>query len=72
MLFHIIYKKYYIWILLSLLLYSKNSLGKEEEENSTTAYVTLLYNENFLLGVRVLGQSIKKFNNQRYFFSTLN
>lgn len=39
------------------------------KQNSTQAYVTLLYGDDFLLGVRVLGQSIKDTGTTRYVIS---
>lgn len=37
------------------------------KQNSTQAYVTLLYGDDFLLGVRVLGQSLKDSGTDRCF-----
>ncbi|KAL2950124.1 hypothetical protein AAZX31_20G212900 [Glycine max] len=45
-----------IWLWLILLLASVQSLGSERTD---VAYVTLLYGDEFLLGVRVLGKSIR-------------
>jgi len=45
-----------IWLWLSVLLFSVQSLGSER---SDVAYVTLLYGDEFLLGIRVLGKSIR-------------
>ncbi|KAJ0261162.1 Inositol phosphorylceramide glucuronosyltransferase 1 [Hirschfeldia incana] len=44
-------------LLFSILLLSKGSFGSESR--SKEAYVTLLYGDEFLLGVRVLGKSIR-------------
>lgn len=43
-------------LLFSILLLFKGSFGSE---SSKEAYVTLLYGDEFLLGVRVLGKSIR-------------
>lgn len=45
-----------IWLWLTVLLFSVQSLGSER---SDVAYVTLLYGDEFLLGIRVLGKSIR-------------
>lgn len=44
-------------LLFSILLLSKGSFGSESSKEE--AYVTLLYGDEFLLGVRVLGKSIR-------------
>ncbi|XWS42611.1 hypothetical protein CRYUN_Cryun16bG0028700 [Craigia yunnanensis] len=51
-----------LWILLIVLLItieSKAALGDKSRPSSKEAYVTLLYGDEFLLGVRVLGKSIR-------------
>ncbi|MBA0858750.1 hypothetical protein Goshw_000025 [Gossypium schwendimanii] len=51
-----------LWILFLLLLVtiqSKLALGAKAQYSSKQAYVTLLYGDEFLLGVRVLGKSIR-------------
>ncbi|OMO96043.1 Glycosyl transferase, family 8 [Corchorus olitorius] len=51
-----------LWILSLILLItiqSKAALGARAQLSSTEAYVTLLYGDEFLLGVRVLGKSIR-------------
>ncbi|XWS58434.1 hypothetical protein CRYUN_Cryun08bG0033400 [Craigia yunnanensis] len=51
-----------LWILLMVLLItiqSKAALGAKAQPSSKEAYVTLLYGDEFLLGVRVLGKSIR-------------
>ncbi|WVY97842.1 hypothetical protein V8G54_029993 [Vigna mungo] len=45
-----------IWLWLTVLLFSVQSLGSERTD---VAYVTLLYGDEFLLGIRVLGKSIR-------------
>lgn len=51
-----------LWILFLVLLVtiqSKLALGAKVQYSSKQAYVTLLYGDEFLLGVRVLGKSIR-------------
>ncbi|XVE62700.1 hypothetical protein DITRI_Ditri06bG0140700 [Diplodiscus trichospermus] len=51
-----------LWILLMVLLItikSKAVVGAKAQPSSKEAYVTLLYGDEFLLGVRVLGKSIR-------------
>ncbi|XVF57062.1 hypothetical protein PTKIN_Ptkin06aG0173300 [Pterospermum kingtungense] len=51
-----------LWILLLILQFtvqSKVVLGAKAQPSSKEAYVTLLYGDEFLLGVRVLGKSIR-------------
>ncbi|XVF30978.1 hypothetical protein REPUB_Repub16aG0105800 [Reevesia pubescens] len=51
-----------LWILFMVLLItiqSKAVLGAKAQSSSKEAYVTLLYGDEFLLGVRVLGKSIR-------------
>ncbi|XP_021283099.1 inositol phosphorylceramide glucuronosyltransferase 1 isoform X2 [Herrania umbratica] len=50
------------WILILVVLVTiqcKAVLGAKAQSSSTEAYVTLLYGDEFLLGVRVLGKSIR-------------
>ncbi|KAG2696683.1 hypothetical protein I3760_07G070500 [Carya illinoinensis] len=48
-----------LWLLLVLFLISLQSKASAGSPSSKEAYVTLLYGDEFLLGVRVLGKSIK-------------
>ncbi|XP_041018568.1 inositol phosphorylceramide glucuronosyltransferase 1 [Juglans microcarpa x Juglans regia] len=48
-----------LWLLLVLFFISLQSKASAESPSSKEAYVTLLYGDEFLLGVRVLGKSIK-------------
>ncbi|XP_009131669.1 inositol phosphorylceramide glucuronosyltransferase 1 [Brassica rapa] len=51
-------------LLFSILLLFKGSFGSESR--SKEAYVTLLYGDEFLLGVRVLGKSIRDTGSDKY------
>ncbi|GMY20593.1 inositol phosphorylceramide glucuronosyltransferase 1, partial [Fagus crenata] len=46
-------------VILVLVLISIQSKASLESHSSDEAYVTLLYGDEFLLGVRVLGKSIR-------------
>lgn len=48
-----------LWVLLLALVSSIQLKGSFGSEPSKVAYVTLLYGDEFLLGVRVLGKSIR-------------
>ncbi|CAH9146760.1 unnamed protein product [Cuscuta epithymum] len=49
-----------VWLVLILSLFSNNcASGAQRSQSSKEAYVTLLYGDEFLLGVRVLGKSIR-------------
>ncbi|KAB1202914.1 putative glucuronosyltransferase PGSIP6 [Morella rubra] len=48
-----------LWVLLLLVLISIQSKASLGSQPSAEAYVTLLYGDEFLLGVRVLGKSIR-------------
>lgn len=47
------------WVLLLLVLVSVQSKASFGSQSLGEAYVTLLYGDEFLLGVRVLGKSIR-------------
>ncbi|GMI84501.1 monocation-induced [Ca2+]i increases 1, INOSITOL PHOSPHORYLCERAMIDE GLUCURONOSYLTRANSFERASE 1 [Hibiscus trionum] len=51
--------KFSILFLVLLIIQSKAVLGIKDQSSSKQAYATLLYGDEFLLGVRVLGKSIR-------------
>ena len=55
------------------LVYSDDGLSIKERnlQKSDEAYVALIYTDNFLLGIRVLGQSIRDTGTTRYVFSLI-
>lgn len=55
-----------MWKFLLVLLVSL-SVWNQVVDSKDFAFVTLLYGEDFLLGVRVLGQSIRESNTKAYF-----
>ncbi|KAB2049575.1 hypothetical protein ES319_A13G186200v1 [Gossypium barbadense] len=48
-----------LFLLLLITIQTKAALGVKAQSSSKEAYVTLLYGDEFLLGVRVLGKSIR-------------
>nr|KJB82307.1 hypothetical protein B456_013G188300 [Gossypium raimondii] len=48
-----------LFLLLLIIIQTKAALGVKAQSSSKEAYVTLLYGDEFLLGVRVLGKSIR-------------
>jgi hypothetical protein len=57
---HYRYRAWGLCILLSALFQLIHAAEfQPAKQNHTQAYVTLLYGDDFLLGVRVLGQSLK-------------
>ncbi|XP_022719025.1 inositol phosphorylceramide glucuronosyltransferase 1-like isoform X1 [Durio zibethinus] len=52
-------KRWILFVVLLITIQSKAALGVKAQSSSKEAYVTLLYGDEFLLGVRVLGKSIR-------------